>query len=230
MKPSTENLDKAVAEAGKSIAMGYTNESLAKLDQALAELTCCLPAAPTPKAGRERCDQACCRCHLPASPKGEVSSLTVTPEAKPPIRWAMPSMPTMISRSWAKLFRRHGQRDAFRRPVHARLRFLRSLLCGEGFTVTLKSNPNVRETYTVCGYPLRPKVVPATAPDGAGNGGLLSILIRARAIRPTVRMATRSLVCWAIPVAVTAVGLAVVVLGVAGGSRLLCVVSAPDRD
>ena len=36
VKPSTENLDKAVAEAGKINRDEYTNESLAKLDQALA--------------------------------------------------------------------------------------------------------------------------------------------------------------------------------------------------
>ena len=36
VKPSTENLDKAVAEAGKINRDECTNESLAKLDQALA--------------------------------------------------------------------------------------------------------------------------------------------------------------------------------------------------
>ena len=43
--------------------------------------------------------------------------------------------------------------------------------------------------------PLGPKVVPATARTVRVMAGLLSIPIRARAIRPTVRMATRSLVC-----------------------------------
>lgn len=48
VKPSTENLDKAVAEAGKINRDEYTNESLAKLDQALAAADVLLAAAPTP--------------------------------------------------------------------------------------------------------------------------------------------------------------------------------------
>lgn len=101
VKPSTENLDKAVAEAGKINRDEYTNESLAKLDQALA-------AADVLLAGSTYTEQdvndviKLVADAIAGLAQKEVSSLTVTP-AKPPIRWAMPSMPTMISRSWATI-------------------------------------------------------------------------------------------------------------------------------
>lgn len=101
VKPSTENLDKAVAEAGKINRDEYTNESLAKLDQALA-------AADVLLAGSTYTEQdvndviKLVADAIAGLAQKEVSSLTVTP-SKTTYQVAMPSMPTMISRSWATI-------------------------------------------------------------------------------------------------------------------------------
>jgi len=78
VKPSTENLDKAVAEAGKINRDEYTNESLAKLDQALA-------AADVLLAGSTYTEQdvndviKLVADAIAGLAQKEVSSLTVTP-------------------------------------------------------------------------------------------------------------------------------------------------------
>ena len=142
VRPSTENLDKAVAEAGKINRDEYTNESLAKLDQALS-------------AGQFTLDYD------------------------------------------------------FSAPADA-----------AKVAVTLKSNPNVTETYTVA-VTARAEGGSDNGSDGAGNGGAT--------INPDTGEGDKTNgangdkitgVLSNTGSAVTAVGLAVVVLGVAGGVSL----------
>ena len=217
MKPSTENLDKAVAEAGKINRDEYTNESLAKLDQALA-------AADVLLAGSTYTEQdvndviKLVADAIAGLAQKEVSSLTVTPskttyqvgdaiDADHDLKVvgnysAGMGNVTLAADQFTLDYDFSAPADAAK------------------VTVTLKSNPNVTETYTVA-VTARAEGGSDNGSDGAGNGGAT--------INPDTGEGDKTNgangdkitgVLSNTGSAVTAVGLAVVVLGVAGGVSL----------
>ena len=207
VKPSTENLDKAVAEAGKINRDEYTNESLAKLDQALA-------AADVLLAGSTYTEQdvndviKLVADAIAGLAQKEVSSLTVTP---------------------SKTTYQVG--DAI--DADHDLKVVGNYSAGMG-NVTLSADrftldydfsapadaAKVTVTYTVA-VTARAEGGSGNGSDGAGNGGAT--------INPDTGEGDKTNgangdkitgVLSNTGSAVTAVGLAVVVLGVAGGVSL----------
>ncbi len=125
------------------------------------------------------------------------------------------SMPTMISRSWATIpqaWERTLSADQFTLDYD-----FSAPADAAKVTVTLKSNPNVTETYTVA-VTARVKVVPATARTVRVMAGLLSIPYTGDGDKTNGANGNKATgVLSKTGSAVTAVGLAVVVLGAAGG-------------
>ena len=217
VKPSTENLDKAVAEAGKINRDEYTNESLAKLDQALA-------AADVLLAGSTYTEQDVndvinlVADAIAGLAQKEVSSLTVTPSKTTyQVGDAIDADHDLkvvgnYSAGMGNVTLSDDQFTLdydFSAPADA-----------AKVTVTLKSNPNVTETYTVA-VTARAEGGSGNGSDGAGNGGAT--------INPDTGEGDKTNgangdkitgVLSNTGSAVTAVGLAVVVLGVAGGVSL----------
>ena len=217
VKPSTENLDKAVAEAGKINRDEYTNESLAKLDQALA-------AADVLLAGSTYTEQdvndviKLVADAIAGLAQKEVSSLTVTPSKTTyQVGDAIDADHDLkvvgnYSAGMGNVTLSDDQFTLdydFSAPADA-----------AKVTVTLKSNPNVTETYTVA-VTARAEGGSGNGSDGAGNGGAT--------INPDTGEGDKTNgangdkitgVLSNTGSAVTAVGLAVVVLGVAGGVSL----------
>lgn len=212
VKPSTENLDKAVAEAGKINRDEYTNESLAKLDQALA-------AADVLLAGSTYTEQdvndviKLVADAIAGLAQKEVSSLTVTPSKTTyQVGDAIDADHDLkvVGNYSAGMGNVTLSADQFTLDYD-----FSAPADAAKVTVTLKSNPNVTETYTVA-VTARAEGGSGNGSDGAGNGGAT--------INPdTGEGANGDKITGVLSntgSAVTAVGLAVVVLGVAGGVSL----------
>lgn len=217
VKPSTENLDKAVAEAGKINRDEYTNESLAKLDQALA-------AADVLLAGSTYTEQdvndviKLVADAIAGLAQKEVSSLTVTPSKTTyQVGDAIDADHDLkvVGNYSAGMGNVTLSADQFTLDYD-----FSAPADAAKVTVTLKSNPNVTETYTVA-VTARAEGGSGNGSDGAGNGGAT--------INPDTGEGDKTNgangdkitgVLSNTGSAVTAVGLAVVVLGVAGGVSL----------
>ena len=217
VKPSTENLDKAVAEAGKINRDEYTNESLAKLDQALA-------AADVLLAGSTYTEQdvndviKLVADAIAGLAQKEVSSLTVTPSKTTyQVGDAIDADHDLkvVGNYSAGMGNVTLSADQFTLDYD-----FSAPADAAKVTVTLKSNPNVTETYTVA-VTVRAEGGSGNGSDGAGNGGAT--------INPDTGEGDKTNgangdkitgVLSNTGSAVTAVGLAVVVLGVAGGVSL----------
>lgn len=217
VKPSTENLDKAVAEAGKINRDEYTNESLAKLDQALA-------AADVLLAGSTYTEQdvndviKLVADAIAGLAQKEVSSLTVTPSKTTyQVGDAIDADHDLkvVGNYSAGMGNVTLSADQFTLDYD-----FSAPADAAKVTVTLKSNPNVTETYTVA-VAARAEGGSGNGSDGAGNGGAT--------INPDTGEGDKTNgangdkitgVLSNTGSAVTAVGLAVVVLGVAGGVSL----------
>ena len=217
VKPSTENLDKAVAEAGKINRDEYTNESLAKLDQALA-------AADVLLAGSTYTEQdvndviKLVADAIAGLAQKEVSSLTVTPS-----KTTYQVGDAIDADHDLKVVGNYsaGMGNVTLSADQFTLDYDFSAPADTAkVTVTLKSNPNVTETYTVA-VAARAEGGSGNGSDGAGNGGAT--------INPDTGEGDKTNgangdkitgVLSNTGSAVTAVGLAVVVLGVAGGVSL----------
>lgn len=217
VKPSTENLDKAVAEAGKINRDEYTNESLAKLDQALA-------AADVLLAGSTYTEQdvndviKLVADAIAGLAQKEVSSLTVTPSKTTyQVDDAIDADHDLkvVGNYSAGMGNVTLSADQFTLDYD-----FSAPADAAKVTVTLKSNPNVTETYTVA-VTARAEGGSGNGSDGAGNGGAT--------INPDTGEGDKTNgangdkitgVLSNTGSAVTAVGLAVVVLGVAGGVSL----------
>ena len=217
VKPSTENLDKAVAEAGKINRDEYTNESLAKLDQALA-------AADVLLAGSTYTEQdvndviKLVADAIAGLAQKEVSSLTVTPSKTTyQVGDAIDADHDLkvVGNYSAGMGNVTLSADQFTLDYD-----FSAPADAAKVTVTFKSNPNVTETYTVA-VTARAEGGSGNGSDGAGNGGAT--------INPDTGEGDKTNgangdkitgVLSNTGSAVTAVGLAVVVLGVAGGVSL----------
>ena len=217
VKPSTENLDKAVAEAGKINRDEYTNESLAKLDQALA-------AADVLLAGSTYTEQdvndviKLVADAIAGLAQKEVSSLTVTPSKTTyQVGDAIDADHDLkvVGNYSAGMGNVTLSADQFTLDYD-----FSAPADAAKVTVTLKSDPNVTETYTVA-VTARAEGGSGNGSDGAGNGGAT--------INPDTGEGDKTNgangdkitgVLSNTGSAVTAVGLAVVVLGVAGGVSL----------
>ena len=217
VKPSTENLDKAVAESGEINRDEYTNESLAKLDQALA-------AADVLLAGSTYTEQdvndviKLVADAIAGLAQKEVSSLTVTPSKTTyQVGDAIDADHDLkvVGNYSAGMGNVTLSADQFTLDYD-----FSAPADAAKVTVTLKSNPNVTETYTVA-VASRAEGGSGSGSDGAGNGGAT--------INPDTGEGDKTNgangdeitgVLSNTGSAVTAVGLAVVVLGVAGGVSL----------
>lgn len=217
VKPSTENLDKAVAEAGKINRDECTNESLAKLDQALAAADVLLAGSAYTEQDVNDVTKLVSDAIAGLAPK-EVSSLTVTP-SKTTYRVGdvidADHDLKVVGNYSAGMGNVTLSADQFTLDYD-----FSAPADAAKITVTLKSNPNVTETYTVA-VTSRAEGGSGNGSDGAGNGGAT--------INPDTGESDKTNganggkitgVLSNTGSAVTAVGLAVVVLGVAGGVSL----------
>ena len=217
VKPSTENLDKAVAEAGKINRDECTNESLAKLDQALAAADVLLAGSAYTEQDVNDVTKLVSDAIAGLAPK-EVSSLTVTP-SKTTYRVGdvidADHDLKVVGNYSAGMGNVTLSADQFTLDYD-----FSAPADAAKITVTLKSNPNVTETYTVA-VTARAEGGSGNGSDGAGNGGAT--------INPDTGESDKTNganggkitgVLSNTGSAVTAVGLAVVVLGVAGGVSL----------
>lgn len=217
VKPSTENLDKAVAEAGKINRDECTNESLAKLDQALAAADVLLAGSAYTEQDVNDVTKLVSDAIAGLAPK-EVSSLTVTP-SKTTYRVGdvidADHDLKVVGNYSAGMGNVTLSADQFTLDYD-----FSAPADAAKITVTLKSNPNVTETYTVA-VTSRAEGGSGNGSDGAGNGGAT--------INPDTGEGDKTNganggkitgVLSNTGSAVTAVGLAVVVLGVAGGVSL----------
>ena len=217
VKPSTENLDKAVAEAGKINRDEYTNESLAKLDQALAAADVLLAGSAYTEQDVNDVTKLVSDAIAGLAPK-EVSSLTVTPS-----KTTYQVGDVIDADHDLKVVGNYsaGMGNVTLSADQFTLDYDFSAPADAAkVTVTLKSNPNVTETYTVA-VTSRAEGGSGNGSDGAGNGGAT--------INPDTGEGDKTNganggkitgVLSNTGSAVTAVGLAVVVLGVAGGVSL----------
>lgn len=217
VKPSTENLDKAVAEAGKINRDECTNESLAKLDQALAAADVLLAGSAYTEQDVNDVTKLVSDAIAGLAPK-EVSSLTVTPS-----KTTYQVGDVIDADHDLKVVGNYsaGMGNVTLSADQFTLDYDFSAPADAAkVTVTLKSNPNVTETYTVA-VTSRAEGGSGNGSDGAGNGGAT--------INPDTGEGDKTNganggkitgVLSNTGSAVTAVGLAVVVLGVAGGVSL----------
>ena len=217
VKPSTENLDKAVAEAGKINRDECTNESLAKLDQALAAADVLLAGNAYTEQDVNDVTKLVSDAIAGLAPK-EVSSLTVTPS-----KTTYQVGDVIDADHDLKVVGNYsaGMGNVTLSADQFTLDYDFSAPADAAkVTVTLKSNPNVTETYTVA-VTSRAEGGSGNGSDGAGNGGAT--------INPDTGEGDKTNganggkitgVLSNTGSAVTAVGLAVVVLGVAGGVSL----------